>query len=106
MIKVLIVDDELLVWENLCVFLQEQSDIEIVGECLNVVEGIGVVYKLCLDVLFFDIQMSCISGLEMVGMFDLEYRLYIVFFIVFDEYVIKVFEEYVFDYLLKLIDEV
>lgn len=106
MIKVLIVDDELLVWENLCVFLQEQSDIEIVGECLNVVEGIGVVYKLRLDVLFFDIQMLCISGLEMVGMFDLEYCLYIVFFIVFDEYVIKVFEEYVFDYLLKLIDEV
>lgn len=38
-------------------------------------------------------------------MFDLEYCLYIVFLIVFDEYVIKVFEEYVFDYLFKLIEE-
>lgn len=33
MIKVLIVDDEPLARENLRVFLQEQSDIEIVGEC-------------------------------------------------------------------------
>ena len=35
MIKVLIVDDEPLARENLRVFLQEQSDIEIVGECSN-----------------------------------------------------------------------
>lgn len=39
MIKVLIVDDEPLARENLRVFLQEQSDIEIVGECSNAVEG-------------------------------------------------------------------
>lgn len=37
MIKVLIVDDEPLARENLRVFLQEQSDIEIVGECSNAV---------------------------------------------------------------------
>ena len=45
MIKVLIVDDEPLARENLRVFLQEQSDIEIVGECSNAVEGIGAVHK-------------------------------------------------------------
>ncbi len=48
-------------------FLQEQSDIEIVGECSNAVEGIGAVHKLRPDVLFLDIQMPRISGLEMVG---------------------------------------
>ncbi len=67
MIKVLIVDDEPLARENLRVFLQEQSDIEIVGECSNAVEGIGAVHKLRPDVLFLDIQMPRISGLEMVG---------------------------------------
>lgn len=70
MIKVLIVDDEPLARENLRVFLQEQSDIEIVGECSNAVEGIGAVHKLRPDVLFLDIQMPRISGLEMVGMLD------------------------------------
>ena len=46
MIKVLIVDDEPLARENLRVFVQEQSDMEIVGECSNAVEGIGAVHKL------------------------------------------------------------
>ncbi len=73
MIKVLIVDDEPLARENLRVFLQEQSDIEIVGECSNAVEGIGAVHKLRPDVLFLDIQMPRISGLEMVGMLDPEH---------------------------------
>lgn len=46
MIKVLIVDDEPLARENLRILLQEQSDIEIVGECSNAVEAIGAVHKL------------------------------------------------------------
>lgn len=104
MIKVLIVDDEPLARENLRVFLQEQSDIEIVGECSNAVEGIGAVHKLRPDVLFLDIQMPRISGLEMVGMLDPEHRPYIVFLTAFDEYAIKAFEEHAFDYLLKPID--
>ena len=37
MIKVLIVDDEPLARENLRVFLQGQSDIATVGECLHAV---------------------------------------------------------------------
>ena len=105
MIKVLIVDDEPLARENLRVFLQEQSDIEIVGECSNAVEGIGAVHKLRPDVLFLDIQMPRISGLEMVGMLDPEHRPYIVFLTAFDEYAIKAFEDHAFDYLLKPIDE-
>ena len=60
----------------------------------------------CLDVLFLDIQMPRISGLEMVGMLDPEHRPYIVFLTAFDEYAIKAFEEHAFDYLLKPIDEV
>lgn len=105
MLRVLIVDDEPLARENLRVLLQEQSDIEIVGECANAIEGIGAVHKLRPDVLFLDIQMPRISGLEMVGMLDPEHRPYIVFLTAFDEYAVKAFEEHAFDYLLKPIEE-
>ncbi|PXV22111.1 two-component system response regulator YehT, partial [Salmonella enterica subsp. enterica serovar Newport] len=84
MIKVLIVDDEPLARENLRILLQGQDDIEIVGECANAVEAIGAVHKLRPDVLFLDIQMPRISGLEMVGMLDPEHRPYIVFLTAFD----------------------
>jgi two-component system LytT family response regulator len=62
------------------------------------------VHKLRPDVLFLDIQMPRISGLEMVGMLDPEHRPYIVFLTAFDEYAVKAFEEHAFDYLLKPIE--
>jgi DNA-binding LytR/AlgR family response regulator len=104
MLKVLIVDDEPLARENLRILLETQPDIEIVGECGNAVEAIGAVHKLRPDVLFLDIQMPRISGLEMVGMLDPEHRPYIVFLTAFDEYAVKAFEEHAFDYLLKPIE--
>lgn len=101
-VKVLIVDDEPLARENLRILLQEQSDIEIVGECSELRwKPLAQVHKLRPDVLFLDIQMPRISGLEMVGMLDPEHRPYIVFLTAFDEYAVKAFEEHAFDYLLS-----
>jgi two-component system LytT family response regulator len=73
MLRVLIVDDEPLARENLRVLLQEQPILRC-GECANAIEAIGAVHKLRPDVLFLDIQMPRISGLEMVGMLDPEHR--------------------------------
>lgn len=101
MLKVLIVDDEPLARENLRILLQDESDIEVAGECANAIEAIGAVHKLRPDVLFLDIQMPRISGLEMAGMLDSEHRPYIVFLTAYDSYAVQAFEEHAFDYLLK-----
>ncbi|ELY2797925.1 two-component system response regulator BtsR [Cronobacter dublinensis] len=104
MISVLIVDDEPLARENLRLLLKEETDIEVVGECANAVEAIGAVHRLRPDVVFLDIQMPRISGLEMVGMLDPDSRPWIVFLTAFDEYAVQAFEEHAFDYLLKPIE--
>ncbi len=104
MLRVLIVDDEPLARENLRVLLQDESDIEILGECANAIEAIGAVHRLRPDILFLDIQMPRISGLEMVSMLDPEQRPWIVFLTAFDEYALQAFEEHAFDYLLKPIE--
>ncbi|MDF7759966.1 two-component system response regulator BtsR [Kosakonia cowanii] len=104
MLRVLIVDDEPLAREMLRSLLQEERDIEVVGECGNAIEGIGAVHTLRPDVLFLDIQMPRISGLEMVGMLDPDNRPYVVFLTAFDEYAVQAFEEHAFDYLLKPIE--
>lgn len=104
MLKVLIVDDEPLARENLRVLLEDESGIEIVGECANAIEALGAVHKLHPDVLFLDILMPRISGLEMVSMLDPDQRPYVVFLTAFDEYAVKAFEEHAFDYLLKPIE--
>lgn len=104
MLSVLIVDDEPLARENLRILLQQEGDIAIVGECGNALEGIAMVHKLRPDVVFLDIQMPRISGLEMVGMLDPGNRPYVVFLTAFDEYAVQAFEEHAFDYLLKPIE--
>jgi two-component system LytT family response regulator len=101
MLRILIVDDEPLALENLRLLLEGESDIEIVGECTNAIEAIGTIHKLRPDVVFLDIHMPRISGLEMVGMLDEQHRPHIVFLTAFDEYAVQAFEQCAFDYLLK-----
>lgn len=104
MLSVLIVDDEPLARENLRILLQQEGDIAIVGECGNAIEGIAMVHKLRPDVVFLDIQMPRISGLEMVSMLDPQQRPWIVFLTAFDEFAVQAFEEHAFDYLLKPVE--
>lgn len=101
MLRVLLVDDEPLALENLRLQLQDESDIEIVGECANAIEAIGMIHKVRPDIVFLDIQMPRMSGLEMVGMLDQQHRPHIVFLTAFEEYALQAFEQCAFDYLLK-----
>jgi len=101
MLKILIVDDEPLARENLCYLLQDAADISVIGECENAVEALGAINRLQPDVVFLDIHMPRISGLELVGMIDPERMPHIVYLTAYDEYALQAFEENVFDYLLK-----
>ncbi|WP_213992243.1 two-component system response regulator BtsR [Sodalis sp. dw_96] len=104
MLTVLIVDDEPLARDNLRVLLEQDPRVSVIGECANAVEAIGAVHRQHPDVIFLDIQMPRISGLEMVGMIDPACMPYIVFLTAYDEYAVRAFEEHAFDYLLKPIE--
>ncbi|PKU23073.1 two-component system response regulator BtsR [Telmatospirillum siberiense] len=104
MIKVLIVDDEPRARAELACLLRDAPDIEIQGECANAVEAIGAINRAPPDVVFLDIQMPLISGLEMLAMLDPARMPRIVFLTAYDEYAVQAFEEHAFDYLLKPTD--
>ncbi|TCV95077.1 two-component system response regulator BtsR [Biostraticola tofi] len=104
MLTVLIVDDEPLARENLRCLLHQDPQVAVLGECSNAVEAISAIHRLHPDVLFLDIQMPRITGLEMIGMLDPEKMPYIVFLTAYDEYAVRAFEENAFDYLLKPIE--
>jgi two-component system LytT family response regulator len=70
MMTALIIDDEVPSREDLRALLAAHADVEIVGECANALEGIAQIHRLRPDVVFLDIQMPRVSGLEMVGMID------------------------------------
>lgn len=104
MLTALIVDDEPLAREELRLLLQASGCIEVLGECAHALEALPAIHRLKPDILFLDIQMPRISGLELVGMLDPQALPHIVFVTAFDEYALRAFEEHALDYLLKPLD--
>jgi two-component system, LytTR family, response regulator len=104
MLNALIIDDEAPSREELKALLAATPDIEVMEECSNAIEGLSAIHRLRPDVVFLDIQMPRISGLEMVGMIEPSALPHIVFVTAYDEHALKAFEEHAADYLLKPID--
>lgn len=104
MLTALIVDDEAPSREELKALLGEAPDVEVIGECANAIEGLSAIHRLRPDVVFLDIQMPRISGLEMVGMIEPSALPHIVFVTAYDQHALKAFEEHAADYLVKPVD--
>lgn len=104
MLTALIIDDEAPSREELRALLATAADVEVLGECGNAIEGLAAIHRLRPDVVFLDIQMPRVSGLEMAGMIEASALPHIVFVTAYDEHALKAFEEHATDYLLKPID--
>ncbi len=70
MLTALIVDDEPLAREELRLLLEQAGNIRLLGECAHAMEALPAIHRLKPDLLFLDIQMPRISGLELVSMLD------------------------------------
>lgn len=104
MINCLIVDDELFAREELADLLGQEHDIQIVGQCANAIEALQSITKEKPQLIFLDIQMPRISGMELIAMLDPDDMPKIVFVTAYDEFAVKAFDNHAFDYLLKPID--
>ena len=74
MLTALIVDDEPLAREELRLLLEQAGNIRLLGECAHAMEALPAIHRLKPDLLFLDIQMPRISGLELVSMLDPDLR--------------------------------
>jgi two-component system LytT family response regulator len=101
MIRVLVVDDEAPARDKLRRWLAEQADIELLGEAADGLAAASAIEKLAPDVVFLDIQMPGLSGLEVAAQLEPEHAPLLVFVTAFDEHAIKAFELNAIDYLLK-----
>jgi two-component system LytT family response regulator len=104
-IRTIIVDDEPLARRGLELRLQGAPDITIVRQCANGREAIASITEDQPDLMFLDIQMPGISGLDVVAQVPQESMPMVVFVTAFDRYAINAFEAHALDYLLKPVDE-
>lgn len=104
MLKVMIVDDEQYAREELSTLLHEQGNVEVLASCSNAIEALKKIHKLKPDILFLDIEMPQISGIDLINMLDMETMPKVVFITAFEEYALQAFENNAFDYILKPIE--
>ncbi len=100
--NVVIVDDEFLARKLLQDYVSKVSNLNLVGSCSSAMEAAEVLKEHVVDILFLDIQMPDITGLEFVR--TLSYRPDIIFTTAYSEYAIDAFDLGVADYLLKPFD--
>jgi two-component system LytT family response regulator len=99
--RALVVDDELPARRGLIALLEATGRFAEIAAAANAVEALAAIRDAPPDVLFLDVQMPKISGLELLGMIDRQRMPYVVFVTAHDEYAVKAFDENAVDYLLK-----
>ena len=104
-IRTLIVDDEPLARRGLELRLQDAGDVQIVGQCSNGREALNAIAELAPDLMFLDIPMPGLSGIDVVKQVPTESMPMVVFVTAFDKFAIDAFESHALDYLLKPVDE-
>lgn len=103
-IRTLIVDDEPLAREGLKHLLQQDPDIEVIGECGDGVQAIEDILRTMPDLVLLDIQMPEANGFQVVEQVGADRMPLVVFVTAYDEYAVRAFRVHAFDYLLKPVD--
>lgn len=104
MIRAVIADDEAPALEKLDRWLREQPDFIVVGSAADGLTAAHHIEKVRPDVVFLDIHMPTLSGLEVAAQLEPSCAPLIVFVTAFDEHAVKAFDLNAIDYLLKPYD--
>jgi len=105
-IRVLVVDDEPLARVGVTTRLNAYSDMLVVGECSTGEEARTKIPQVSPDLIFVDVEMPGISGLDLLRELPGKQARCIVFLTAHEEYAVDAFNVEALDYLLKPIDDV
>jgi len=103
-IRTLIVDDEPLARHRLRQLLQNEPEIELVGECADGREALATIQKTPPDLIFLDVHMPELDGFGVIEAIGAGPVPVIVFVTAHDRFALRAFEVHAVDYLLKPFD--
>jgi len=99
MIKAIIVDDEPLALDVLETYIEKMPDLSLVAKCENAIEANEALKNNDVDLMFLDIQMPQITGVEFLK--SLNNPPAVIFTTAYPDYAVEGFELNAVDYLLK-----
>jgi len=98
--KTLVIDDEKPARDLIKNFLRTYDRIKVIGEADNGFDGCRMINEEKPDLVFLDIQMPKLSGLELLDLIETPHP-FIIFSTAYDEFAVQAFEKNAVDYLLK-----
>ena len=97
----LIVDDEPLALEGLRLRLEKLPEIQVIAEASDGDQPIHLCQTLCPDVLFLDLRLPGLNGIEVVQALQADVLPMVVFVSAYGEYALDAFELNAIDYVMK-----
>ena len=104
-LRVLIVDDEPLARQRIEDLLAKKDSIDIVGTASNGSEAVEMIRRLSPNLVFLDVQMPGMSGLDVVDTIGPEQMPATIFTTAYDKFALKAFDRAAVDYLMKPFDD-
>ena len=100
--NVIIVDDEYPARKELIYFIENYTDMNIMGEFDNGLDVLNFIQDNTLDAIFLDINIPKLDGMLLAKTIDkFEKRPKIIFITAYDNYAVEAFNLKIFDYILK-----
>jgi two-component system LytT family response regulator len=104
-IRVLVVDDEPLARQRVEDLLTHEEGVELVGTAADGTAAVEAIRSLRPDLVFLDIQMPGMTGLDVVRNIGADAMPPVVFVTAYDQYALQGFELAALDYLVKPFDD-
>lgn len=103
-VRVLIVDDEALARQRVRRLLQNEADVEVVGEAETGREAVAMIRELQPDLVCLDVQMPGLDGFGVLEELDGGPVPMVLFITAYDEHAQRAFDVHAVDYVLKPVD--
>lgn len=100
-IGVLVVDDEPIARHAIVRLMRDDPDIELLGECGDGVSAVQAIREQSPDLVFLDIQMPAMTGMDVVATLGAARMPATVFVTAYEQHAVRAFEANAVDYLVK-----
>jgi DNA-binding LytR/AlgR family response regulator len=104
MIRCIAIDDEPLALRQIADYINKTPFLELAGQCQSALQALALMENTAVDLLFVDINMPDLSGMDFVK--SLDNPPFVVFVTAYSEYALEGFRVDAIDYLLKPISYV
>ncbi len=98
-IRCLAIDDEPFALKQIAGYIRETPFLELIGECYNAYEAMEILATRTIDLMFVDVEMPGISGMEFVK--ALSPTIPVIFTTAYSQYAVESYKVDAVDYLLK-----